>query len=169
MIRRPPRSTLFPYTTLFRSLNNVLAFVIQSHDPYYEDCGMNMDSTRIPSYVPSSPGSAVNKYLATTIVSGGGTINIVVANAAGNTISGQTALHDNSQNLLAATNASHFSTPVYANLANAPFNAATIFTNAKAGNTEIWLPAGFTINPPWVVKANGAIFRGGETSCRHQT
>src|SRR3712207_7510186 len=31
MIRRPPRSTLFPYTTLFRSLNNiaVLALVIE--------------------------------------------------------------------------------------------------------------------------------------------
>src|SRR2546426_5011793 len=25
MIRRPPRSTLFPYTTLFRSLGNMLA------------------------------------------------------------------------------------------------------------------------------------------------
>src|SRR5438309_3339819 len=25
MIRRPPRSTLFPYTTLFRSLNNISA------------------------------------------------------------------------------------------------------------------------------------------------
>src|SRR2546430_4115253 len=25
MIRRPPRSTLFPYTTLFRSVNQVLA------------------------------------------------------------------------------------------------------------------------------------------------
>src|SRR5687767_15512343 len=27
MIRRPPRSTLFPYTTLFRSAENVLAVV----------------------------------------------------------------------------------------------------------------------------------------------
>src|SRR5690606_41176377 len=26
MIRRPPRSTLFPYTTLFRSLNRVIRF-----------------------------------------------------------------------------------------------------------------------------------------------
>src|SRR5947209_10893230 len=26
MIRRPPRSTLFPYTTLFRSLNAVIGF-----------------------------------------------------------------------------------------------------------------------------------------------
>src|SRR2546430_13081223 len=30
MIRRPPRSTLFPYTTLFRSL-----FEAPSHEPFY--------------------------------------------------------------------------------------------------------------------------------------
>src|SRR3712207_8880992 len=28
MIRRPPRSTLFPYTTLFRSLTRVLSWVV---------------------------------------------------------------------------------------------------------------------------------------------
>src|SRR2546430_10463815 len=33
MIRRPPRSTLFPYTTLFRSLaGNARAVVLNSHD-----------------------------------------------------------------------------------------------------------------------------------------
>src|SRR3712207_2753689 len=31
MIRRPPRSTLFPYTTLFRSQNNVIATVPMIH------------------------------------------------------------------------------------------------------------------------------------------
>src|SRR2546430_6121529 len=30
MIRRPPRSTLFPYTTLFRSLTEPLACVVHS-------------------------------------------------------------------------------------------------------------------------------------------
>src|SRR5262245_62608778 len=30
MIRRPPRSTLFPYTTLFRSLEIVLAVVVMT-------------------------------------------------------------------------------------------------------------------------------------------
>src|SRR2546426_3234728 len=29
MIRRPPRSTLFPYTTLFRSVRNVLPGVVR--------------------------------------------------------------------------------------------------------------------------------------------
>src|SRR2546430_6958744 len=33
MIRRPPRSTLFPYTTLFRSLNETIAF--RSVEPLY--------------------------------------------------------------------------------------------------------------------------------------
>src|SRR5687768_18107999 len=28
MIRRPPRSTLFPYTTLFRSKKNILSFIV---------------------------------------------------------------------------------------------------------------------------------------------
>src|SRR3712207_8041240 len=31
MIRRPPRSTLFPYTTLFRSQRRQLAHVARSH------------------------------------------------------------------------------------------------------------------------------------------
>src|SRR3712207_7484373 len=31
MIRRPPRSTLFPYTTLFRSTKGELAFLIKSN------------------------------------------------------------------------------------------------------------------------------------------
>ncbi|HET7151106.1 MAG TPA: hypothetical protein VFI60_06815, partial [Candidatus Acidoferrum sp.] len=141
--------------------NNVLAFVVQQRDPYYEDCGVNIPSANIPSYVPSAPSaSSVNKYLATTIVSGGGTTSIVVANAAGNTASGQTALHDNSQNLLAAATASRFGTPVYIPSGpNPPFNAATVFTGANAGDAHIRL-AGLAINQPWVVRSGGMVFEG---------
>src|SRR2546430_11836809 len=32
MIRRPPRSTLFPYTTLFRSRYSTLRFMLQDRD-----------------------------------------------------------------------------------------------------------------------------------------
>src|SRR2546425_3997576 len=33
MIRRPPRSTLFPYTTLFRSLNITVSLQLDRDDP----------------------------------------------------------------------------------------------------------------------------------------
>src|SRR3712207_6872330 len=33
MIRRPPRSTLFPYTTLFRSRDDGLLGVVEERDP----------------------------------------------------------------------------------------------------------------------------------------
>src|SRR3989442_2086741 len=33
MIRRPPRSTLFPYTTLFRSRSAALGEVVENHGP----------------------------------------------------------------------------------------------------------------------------------------
>src|SRR5258708_31266693 len=79
------------------SRNKGAASAVQQRAPYYEDCGVNIPATNIPPYVPGSPGSAVNKYLPATIVSGLGTATIVVANAAGQTINHQTAPHDNSQ------------------------------------------------------------------------
>src|SRR5438105_10431376 len=41
MIRRPPRSTLFPYTTLFRSQNRILARQAHQHDE--ADLGEDID------------------------------------------------------------------------------------------------------------------------------
>src|SRR3712207_8880596 len=40
MIRRPPRSTLFPYTTLFRSLKD-LPFKVNSVNPGYTSTDLN--------------------------------------------------------------------------------------------------------------------------------
>src|SRR5256885_6512718 len=37
MIRRPPRSTLFPYTTLFRSRAWVVHLLVRSHELLEED------------------------------------------------------------------------------------------------------------------------------------
>src|SRR3712207_9111692 len=39
MIRRPPRSTLFPYTTLFRSLAHLAVRLDPAHAPVGEDVG----------------------------------------------------------------------------------------------------------------------------------
>src|SRR3712207_7558776 len=50
MIRRPPRSTLFPYTTLFRSIK-----LKESVEDEMEDLGVNMEGTE--DFVPSTPAS----------------------------------------------------------------------------------------------------------------
>src|SRR5256885_17158167 len=50
MIRRPPRSTLFPYTTLFRSLG----FVAARHHDRHEG----------PNHRPGSPGHAAHGSVA---------------------------------------------------------------------------------------------------------
>ena len=137
--------------------NGTILGAAQGNDSYYEDCGVNIAGGNIPSYVPASPGAAVNKYLATTIVSGSGTTNIVVANAAGATASGQTALHDNSKNLAACMTASSFSTPCYIpTAANPPFNAATVFST---GNTHLLFNS-LTLSQPWVIRAGGILFEG---------
>src|SRR2546426_9806229 len=39
MIRRPPRSTLFPYTTLFRSLDGAIQVLLGLRIAAYEDVG----------------------------------------------------------------------------------------------------------------------------------
>src|SRR2546430_12141339 len=44
MIRRPPRSTLFPYTTLFRSLHSLLK--VSAHSPQQHSIQSN---TRLPA------------------------------------------------------------------------------------------------------------------------
>src|SRR2546422_3481811 len=45
MIRRPPRSTLFPYTTLFRSLGTYLTSVLLDHGGgYYSFYGYLSDA-----------------------------------------------------------------------------------------------------------------------------
>src|SRR2546422_1152162 len=41
MIRRPPRSTLFPYTTLFRSCLGYRGDVIKNYFRNYDECDSN--------------------------------------------------------------------------------------------------------------------------------
>src|SRR2546430_6125043 len=49
MIRRPPRSTLFPYTTLFRSVGSTTRAASDSPEPAEEPC-----RTKLWSYPPPS-------------------------------------------------------------------------------------------------------------------
>src|SRR2546430_13122005 len=50
MIRRPPRSTLFPYTTLFRSRENLqevaegVGFILVRHDPRVRLCSIDRNA-----------------------------------------------------------------------------------------------------------------------------
>src|SRR5258706_6124022 len=54
MIRRPPRSTLFPYTTLFRSCSEPATIHIPSTCPGFEGIRLVRSSTR--NRIPSNPG-----------------------------------------------------------------------------------------------------------------
>src|SRR3712207_7098274 len=54
MIRRPPRSTLIPYTTLFRSLRTVCAF------PSCLDAG----ACRVPLWHPAADGACPARHSA---------------------------------------------------------------------------------------------------------
>src|SRR5690348_17889580 len=61
MIRRPPRSTLFPYTTLFRSKMNTLERSIRSSN----DEVITTDDmlALIQKMKPSAPSLVVGRYL----------------------------------------------------------------------------------------------------------
>src|SRR3989454_5552195 len=58
MIRRPPRSTLFPYTTLFRSLGNVARAVGGLALPNLERLGLGCCRPLQGIRCPASPGAA---------------------------------------------------------------------------------------------------------------
>src|SRR3712207_8720289 len=65
MIRRPPRSTLFPYTTLFRSVQAMLTWKINAvRIPLNEDCWLDVNMADAdPAYRGASYRSAVVDYV----------------------------------------------------------------------------------------------------------
>src|SRR3712207_7099359 len=67
MIRRPPRSTLFPYTTLFRSFNNtgdVLTFKIRSGLKYSDGSPLTSENFRYAIERTCDPRTAAeDQYL----------------------------------------------------------------------------------------------------------
>lgn len=95
---------------IYRQDNGVGPFnlvgVAQGMEPFYDDFGFPAPGvTWLPEVPTVAPTVAKNQAIATTIVSGAGTTNIVVANAASSSVSGVAALHDNSANILAAITA----------------------------------------------------------------
>src|SRR3989454_5782531 len=63
MIRRPPRSTLFPYTTLFRSISGGSA----SSLIIFTSLGMALGATSLPAWIRCATG-----FIFTTCTGGGG-------------------------------------------------------------------------------------------------
>src|SRR3712207_8340288 len=63
MIRRPPRSTLFPYTTLFRSCVNLFA---QGQDPSSPPLGSRQDTPWTSPTPPPSPACTTSTSAACT-------------------------------------------------------------------------------------------------------
>lgn len=127
----------------------------------FDDYGTTVMGTPLrPSYVPSTPPvSAINEPLVTTIVSGAGTTSLVLANAAVNTVSGATALFDNSVNFLAAK-ASSGSIPLYFPSAAAGTYVFNAYTNANSGGeVAIWQAGGITLNETLELP-DGTVWRG---------
>jgi hypothetical protein len=142
--------------------NGALAGVAAGIDPWFQDCGSNVNTA--PSYVPSTPPSSTQPgYLATTIVSGGGTTSLTLANSAGSTVSSATVLHDNSVNLKAAIqaafNAGGGSVYLSNGMGYVPFNATMDLTNGLTGtfsySVKIHTNNDFVlINQPWILRGS---------------
>lgn len=81
-----------------------LVGVAQGMEPFFDDYNY-APPLRSPEVPATAPSVAANQALVTTIVSGAGTTSITVANAASNTVSGISALHDNTVAYLAAISA----------------------------------------------------------------
>jgi hypothetical protein len=84
-------------------------------DTIFEDYGSPMmDGISLPSYVPNTPpGAATNDQLSSTILSGGGTSTLTLANNAINSVAGTTIKLDHGPNLLAAIAANPNGFPIY--------------------------------------------------------
>src|SRR5579859_1202183 len=146
-----------------------LVGVAPGQDPFYADCGLGISS--VPTYVPlTAPGAAQAGYLATTIVSGGGTNTMTLANAAGTTASSVFTQHDNCPPLKSAiaaayaTNGGEVSLPVspgVRGLIYYPFNSVcdlTTVSNPQGASLKIRL-AFVGLSQPWIL-SNGLFIEG---------
>jgi hypothetical protein len=147
--------------------NTALVGVAPGQDPFYIDCGITAGSP--PAYVPAAPPAAATpEYLVSTIVSGGGTTTLTLANNAGTTVSAKTVLHDNSLPLKAAAQAAFNNgggtvyIPATVLGATFPFNATTDFTTGISNGgygVRILINNALTLNQT-VIPRQGMDFEG---------
>jgi hypothetical protein len=143
--------------------NNALIGITAGQDTYYEDYGFGLNLGSLPSSVPTTPGSAVPGYLATTITSGGGTTSLTLAANAGTTVSGASVLHDNAPALNAAAAAAigtQRSGVVYvpnSGAGNAPYQLNSAWR--VTGGAKYILAGGLNLSQP-IILASGTTFEG---------
>lgn len=138
--------------------NNVRAGVAVGIDPWFKDCGQGVSG--YPAYIPSMPPSVSQPgYLSTTIVSGGGTNSMTVANAASNTATSQTVLHDNvpALKLALSTAQSDCGGEVFIpqsgyQVFNSVFDTTAINVSSNCTSKIHINNTGVYINQPWILK-----------------
>src|SRR3712207_8750105 len=74
MIRRPPRSTLFPYTTLFRSRKQILT-VHAKGKPLAPDVDLETVARRTPGFTGADLANVLNEAALLTARTGGSMIS----------------------------------------------------------------------------------------------
>ena len=129
-------------------------------DPWFQDCGTGAPD--VPAYVPATPsGSAQNQYLATSIASGGGTTTLTLANAASNSVTSQTVLHDNTANLYSAITAASNAgggTVYIPNVATGtsqqlwPFNSTMDTSGLLNRVVRIHINGAVNLAQPWILR-----------------
>ena len=84
--------------------NYALVGVAIGNDGYFSDYGAAVSTATIDlgDAPATAPTTATNDWLSTTIVNGGGTTTLTLANSATTTANGVNVFHDNAPNLLAA-------------------------------------------------------------------
>ena len=156
--------------------NGSLVGVSPGQDPFFVDCGQGVTA---PSYVPATPpGAATADYLATTIVSGGGTNTMTLANAASRSVTSQIVQHDNAPALKAAWTAAYaahggiVTIPIIPGNTTLtfPFNSTTdlsVIPNPTAATVKLVVAIAL-LNQPWVLAGFSELEGTAQTSTSFQ-
>lgn len=114
------------YIYEFNGTNFAFAGISRPNETSWDDFGQAAPAR--PAWAPATaPSVATNDTLSTTIVSGGGTANLVLALAASQSVSGATAVHDDGPPLAAA----------YKAAATSPLSASLHIPTAATGSLYV--------------------------------